>query len=423
MIDRYEELILVFDNLSTANNAIDNSFIAVLTEHSPDEDGFLEFTAKIKTKSELICHNSNDSKKNIKDELTARRQEIAELVEKKYAADKKLNNIRQQHSKLIEIENVKKFVRKMMVGYNNKVKKVWESLKGWFKQYYEDEELLDEASNFLLQFIHVISAFSRLYNILTGRMEVVVFNVGVEEHHLQEIKQQKQEQQQRHRQRQQQSNQCLCVYNGRTHDFCYRLPWNKSVHGLPFSCGNAQYLEKLNLLGEARTSGLRYFVNTSVDGLPEVVMVTAFSDNHFNEAIEMVRSFPIKDSYGVSPLFADVFVGKATSERQFIRKVTHKGESLLIKAVACALERECMGLGSGGKNFEVQCSFASDDHYRKYAHCHRFDQSVFNLLMANQYGFETNRYFKDGKNLFEIYRGTSRIITAGMLSCEAHDKI
>ncbi|VDN49875.1 unnamed protein product [Gongylonema pulchrum] len=53
----------------------------------------------------------------------------------------------------MEIENVKKFVREMMIGYNNKVKKVWESLKGWFKQYYEDEELLDDASNFLFQLL------------------------------------------------------------------------------------------------------------------------------------------------------------------------------------------------------------------------------------------------------------------------------
>ncbi|VDN30077.1 unnamed protein product [Gongylonema pulchrum] len=235
---------------------------------------------------------------------------------------------------------------------------------------------------------------------------------------MQELKQQEQEQQQqqkqqqRHRQRQQQSNQ----------------QW-------------------------ARTSGLRYFVNTSVDGLPEVVMVTAFSDNHFNEAIEMVRSFPAfeansklkgSDSQARTEgncnvtdflFFSDpghsIFAATAydtyrylPSEIGMLKETTmlESNTMLFIRtqpvanilkwAVACALEKECMGLGSGGRKFELQCSFASDDHYRKYAHCHRFDQSVFNLLMANQYGFETRRYFKDGKNLFEIYRGASRIITA-----------
>ncbi|WKY04703.1 hypothetical protein Q1695_005595 [Nippostrongylus brasiliensis] len=55
--------------------------------------------------------------------------------------------------------------------------------------------------------------------------------------------------------------------------------------------------------------------------------------------------------------------------------------------VLCAVERNCMSPPGAEKS----CHFGSDK-FSQYAHCHRFDQAVLNILLANAYDYDTKRY-------------------------------
>ncbi|CAJ0592904.1 unnamed protein product [Cylicocyclus nassatus] len=79
------------------------------------------------------------------------------------------------------------------------------------------------------------------------------------------------------------SDNCKCVdTDGSNYDFCYHLPENRSVHGRRFSC---QYLPALKKLGLLDTSGLSLIWKQSAP-----VFVTAFSNNHQHEALNLVKS-------------------------------------------------------------------------------------------------------------------------------------
>ncbi|CAJ0588756.1 unnamed protein product [Cylicocyclus nassatus] len=58
--------------------------------------------------------------------------------------------------------------------------------------------------------------------------------------------------------------------------------------------------------------------------------------------------------------------------------------------VLCSFEQNCMA-PSGAK---VSCDYIRDP-YNQYANCHRFDQSVVNLLLANAYRCNVSNYLSD----------------------------
>ncbi|VDN26887.1 unnamed protein product [Gongylonema pulchrum] len=84
--------------------------------------------------------------------------------------------------------------------------------------------------------------------------------------------------------------------------------------------------------------------------------------------------------------------------------------------VACALEKECMGLGAGGRVLSRNCLFNTSDVHKIHAKCHYFDQSIFNVLLANEYDFD-GRYFYNERKIFLQIRMTG-IFTADALKCE-----
>jgi hypothetical protein len=57
----------------------------------------------------------------------------------------------------------------------------------------------------------------------------------------------------------------------------------------------------------------------------------------------------------------------------------------------CALEEECIA----PKNSQLECLMSEDTANEKpgtYHHCHRFDQSALNVLLANYFQFDRTKY-------------------------------
>uniref|UniRef100_A0A1I7Y8I1 Nucleotid_trans domain-containing protein n=1 Tax=Steinernema glaseri TaxID=37863 RepID=A0A1I7Y8I1_9BILA len=98
----------------------------------------------------------------------------------------------------------------------------------------------------------------------------------------------------------------------------------------------------------------------------------------------------------------------------FVVKTRDVVDKLLKWSVLCALQRECMG----PVPFAAQCEFNGNDRYSTFAHCHRFDQSVINLLVANMAGYDRRFYASDIVDFFSIERHSPQQFNNLSLRCE-----
>ena len=62
-------------------------------------------------------------------------------------------------------------------------------------------------------------------------------------------------------------------------------------------------------------------------------------------------------------------------------------ENVLKWLFLCALKRECIS----PPNAELMCSF-SGNHFTDYAECHRYDQSILNILLCNYFKYSDLYY-------------------------------
>ncbi|KAF1771486.1 hypothetical protein GCK72_003313 [Caenorhabditis remanei] len=69
----------------------------------------------------------------------------------------------------------------------------------------------------------------------------------------------------------------------------------------------------------------------------------------------------------------------------------------------CALQEDCMA----PKGADLGCMFDGDDRFINYAGCHRFDQSIINLVLANQFWYDRRYYVSEIVDFFHINRGGS----------------
>ena len=71
----------------------------------------------------------------------------------------------------------------------------------------------------------------------------------------------------------------------------------------------------------------------------------------------------------------------------------------------CALTKTCISPGGG-----IACRFKHGDRYKVYAGCHRFDQSLANVLLANRWGYNVTYYtVDDSLKLFKILRHPTKL--------------
>ncbi|EYC27043.1 hypothetical protein Y032_0009g486 [Ancylostoma ceylanicum] len=83
--------------------------------------------------------------------------------------------------------------------------------------------------------------------------------------------------------------------------------------------------------------------------------------------------------------------------------------------VLCALEKNCMA-PSGAR---LRCQFGSDRN-TQYANCHRYDQSVINLLLSNAYGYNARNYVSSlGSDGAVIDRAADTKLTKKDFLCNA----
>ncbi|KAK6766195.1 hypothetical protein RB195_025850 [Necator americanus] len=88
-------------------------------------------------------------------------------------------------------------------------------------------------------------------------------------------------------------------------------------------------------------------------------------------------------------------------------------EKIVKWSVLCALEENCMGT----RIIPNTCEFTNGDRYSSFAHCHRYDQSVVNVLLADAYYYDRHYYTSEITDFFQIQRFISRSVKNRELRC------
>ncbi|EYB90136.1 hypothetical protein Y032_0223g2672 [Ancylostoma ceylanicum] len=88
-------------------------------------------------------------------------------------------------------------------------------------------------------------------------------------------------------------------------------------------------------------------------------------------------------------------------------------EKIVKWSVLCALEEKCMGT----QIIPNTCEFNRSDPYSSFARCHRYDQSVVNVLLADAYYYDRRYYTSEITDFFRIQRFISLPVKNRELKC------
>ncbi|CAL2042810.1 unnamed protein product [Caenorhabditis brenneri] len=80
---------------------------------------------------------------------------------------------------------------------------------------------------------------------------------------------------------------CACVYQGKTYDFCYTNPQNRSLLGTKFDCSHVKVLEDLNLLN---TPDNLISLEESFKNVQDVVFVSAATNDHLMYTLDSFKT-------------------------------------------------------------------------------------------------------------------------------------
>ncbi|VDO74060.1 unnamed protein product [Heligmosomoides polygyrus] len=94
-------------------------------------------------------------------------------------------------------------------------------------------------------------------------------------------------------------------------------------------------------------------------------------------------------------------------------KIQETVTNILKWSVLCALEERCMATGI----IPNACNFNNSDLYATFARCHRYDQSVINVLLADAYYYDRRYYTSEITDFFRIQRFLTRTVRNRELKC------
>ena len=110
------------------------------------------------------------------------------------------------------------------------------------------------------------------------------------------------------------------------------------------------------------------------------------------------------DTYNYLP--TDIEAMKTTRQTEagvsMVYRTEHVMENIMKWFVLCTLEKNCIAPIS-----QRHCSFKKDDWFNTFAECHRYDQAVVNILLANYYNYDRSQYSLHDQKVVSIIRGES----------------
>uniref|UniRef100_A0AC35TP65 DNA-directed DNA polymerase n=1 Tax=Rhabditophanes sp. KR3021 TaxID=114890 RepID=A0AC35TP65_9BILA len=105
-------------------------------------------------------------------------------------------------------------------------------------------------------------------------------------------------------------------------------------------------------------------------------------------------------------------ISSYTSSSLYVIRTDYTMNNIVKWHVLCALTQDCIAPLS--INTQTNCRIINGIQQA----CHRFDESIINLLLVNAYGYTNDRYFSNIKRLHSIKRDKKQQLDLQLLQCK-----